>query len=72
MRYHAPAAALAFGRHLAREGVQLASILRAYRLGQEVLFARAAELALENPELGGQFGTWPAWLPCRFALWMVR
>jgi hypothetical protein len=50
IRYHAPPAALAFGRHLAREGVQLTSILRSYRLGQEVLFARAAELALENPD----------------------
>jgi DNA-binding PucR family transcriptional regulator len=33
---------------LAREGVPLASILRSYRLGQEVLFARAAELALDD------------------------
>ena len=54
VRYHAPAAALAYGRHLAREGVGLASILRAYRLGQEVLFARAAELALEDPDPRGQ------------------
>ncbi len=54
IRYHAPAAALAYGRHLAREGVQLTSILRAYRLGQEVLLARAAELAVENPEPSGQ------------------
>ncbi len=54
VRYHAPAAALAYGRHLAREGVELASILRAYRLGQEVLFARAAELALEDPDPRGQ------------------
>lgn len=46
--YHAPAAALAFSRHLARAGVSLASILRSYRLGQEVLFARAAELASEE------------------------
>jgi DNA-binding PucR family transcriptional regulator len=49
-RYHAPAAALAYGRHLAREGLPLAAILRSYRLGQEVLFERAAELALEEPE----------------------
>ncbi|HEY3021050.1 MAG TPA: hypothetical protein VGJ32_12710, partial [Solirubrobacteraceae bacterium] len=49
IRYHAPTAALAFSRYLAREGVSLASILRSYRLGQEVLFARAAELALEEP-----------------------
>jgi hypothetical protein len=51
--YHAPAAALAFGRLLAREGVPLAAILRSYRLGQEVLFARAAELAQEaGPDAG--------------------
>jgi len=48
IQYHAPTAALAYGRHLAREGVSLAAILRSYRLGQEVLFARAAELALEE------------------------
>jgi PucR C-terminal helix-turn-helix domain/GGDEF-like domain len=49
IHYHAPTAALAYSRHLAREGVSLAAILRSYRLGQEVLFARAAELALEEP-----------------------
>jgi DNA-binding PucR family transcriptional regulator len=49
VHYHAPAAALAFSRHLAREGVSLAAILRSYRLGQEVMFARAAELASEQP-----------------------
>jgi len=49
LHYHAPTAALAFGRQLAREGVPLAAILRSYRLGQEVLFARAAELALAQP-----------------------
>ena len=48
IQYHAPTAALAFSRHLAREGVSLASILRSYRLGQEVLFARAAELAADE------------------------
>jgi DNA-binding PucR family transcriptional regulator len=48
IHYHAPAAALAYSRHLAREGVSLAAILRSYRLGQEVLFARATELALEE------------------------
>jgi DNA-binding PucR family transcriptional regulator len=52
IHYHAPAAALAFSRHLAREGVSLASILRSYRLGQEVLFARAAELASDDPADG--------------------
>jgi DNA-binding PucR family transcriptional regulator len=49
IRYHAPTAALAYSRHLAREGVSLRAILRSYRLGQEVLFARAAELALAQP-----------------------
>jgi DNA-binding PucR family transcriptional regulator len=49
IHYHAPTAALAFSRHLAREGVPLAGILRSYRLGQEVLFARAAELASDEP-----------------------
>jgi hypothetical protein len=49
IHYHAPTAALAYSRHLAREGVSLAAILRSYRLGQEVLFARAAELALTEP-----------------------
>ena len=49
IHYHAPTAALAYSRHLAREGVSLAAILRSYRLGQEVMFARAAELALEEP-----------------------
>ena len=48
IHYHAPTAALAFSRHLAREGVSLAPILRSYRLGQEVLFARAAELAVDE------------------------
>ena len=46
--YHAPTAALAFSRHLAREGVSLAPILRSYRLGQEVLFARAAPIAVNE------------------------
>jgi DNA-binding PucR family transcriptional regulator len=50
VRFHAPAAALAYGQYLAREGVPLASILRSYRLGQEVLFARAAELTEHDPE----------------------
>ncbi len=50
IQYHAPTAALAFSRHLAREGVSLAAILRSYRLGQEVLFARAADMALETPD----------------------
>jgi DNA-binding PucR family transcriptional regulator len=48
IQYHAPTAALAFSRYLACEGVPLAAILRSYRLGQEVLFARAAELAVEE------------------------
>lgn len=40
----APAAALGFARHLARRSVPLAGLLRSYRLGQELLFSRAAEL----------------------------
>jgi DNA-binding PucR family transcriptional regulator len=49
IQYRAPVAALAYSRHLAHEGVPLAAILRSYRLGQELLFARGAELALEDP-----------------------
>lgn len=43
--FHAPAQALLFGQMLARAGVPLAQVLRSYRLGQETMFARAAELA---------------------------
>lgn len=49
-RFHAPAGALAFAIQLAREGVPLASVLRTYRLGQELVFARAAELAEQLPD----------------------
>lgn len=43
--YRAPLAALGFARHLARSSVALAGLLRSYRLGQELLFERAAQLA---------------------------
>ncbi len=43
--YRAPIAALGFARHLARSSVPLAGLLRSYRLGQELLFERAADLA---------------------------
>src|SRR5947208_16738457 len=36
--FHAPPAAIAFARHLAREAVPLASVLRSYRLGQQAVF----------------------------------
>lgn len=51
--FHAPAAALEFARHLARQSVPLAGLLRAYRLGQELLFSRAAELGLETGDTDG-------------------
>ena len=44
-QFHAPATAIAFAQRLAREGIRLAVMLRAYRLGQEVVFERAARLA---------------------------
>ena len=44
---HAPPSALAFSRQLAAERVSLTQILRSYRLGQEVMFSRVAELADE-------------------------
>lgn len=43
--YRAPIAALGFARHLARSSVALSGLLRSYRLGQELLFERAAQLA---------------------------
>lgn len=49
--FHAPPAALGYTRHLARHGVALAQILRSYRLGQELLFARAAELSDDTESL---------------------
>jgi hypothetical protein len=50
--YRAPLAALGFARHLARSSVALSGLLRSYRLGQEQLFLRAADLA-EPGELDG-------------------
>jgi hypothetical protein len=49
----APAAALAFARHLARRSVPLAGLLRSYRLGQELLFSRAAELGADAGDTEG-------------------
>jgi hypothetical protein len=40
-RYHAPAAAIALAQRFARDGVPIAVMLRAYRLGQELVFERA-------------------------------
>jgi DNA-binding PucR family transcriptional regulator len=51
--FRAPAAALEFARHLARRNVPLAGLLRAYRLGQELLFSRAAELGIETGDTEG-------------------
>lgn len=44
-RLRAPSPALGFARYLARAEASLAGLLRSYRLGQEMLFDRAAELA---------------------------
>lgn len=41
----APSSALHFARSVARSGASLAGLLRSYRLGQELLFGRAAELS---------------------------
>lgn len=46
--YAAPVQALAFSRYLARTDVPLSLLLRSYRLGQELLFSRAAELVDEG------------------------
>ena len=43
--YEVPPAALAFARHLARTDGSLSGLLRSYRLGQELLFGRGADLA---------------------------
>jgi DNA-binding PucR family transcriptional regulator len=45
-----PAAALAFSRRMARRGASLAEILRAYRLGQEIVFAHLMDLARHIPD----------------------
>jgi len=45
---HAPVAALGFARHLARTTTSIVGLLRSYRLGQEVLFERAAALAASS------------------------
>ncbi|MFL6062494.1 MAG: hypothetical protein ACJ72E_14775, partial [Marmoricola sp.] len=49
---HAPVSALGFARHLARTSTSIVGLLRSYRLGQEVLFERAAALA-DSGDLDG-------------------
>lgn len=49
-RFHAPTAALGFTQLLARQGVPLTSILRSYRLGQALVFERAARLSERLPD----------------------
>jgi hypothetical protein len=51
--FHAPAAALEFARVLAGRSVPLAGLLRSYRLGQELLFSRAAALGVETGDTDG-------------------
>jgi DNA-binding PucR family transcriptional regulator len=48
--FHAPPAAIAYARHLARADVPLASLLRAYRIGQAALFQRAVQLVIQGDE----------------------
>jgi DNA-binding PucR family transcriptional regulator len=49
-RLHAPAAPIAYARQLARDGIGLPSILRSYRLGQQIVFELAAQLADQLPQ----------------------
>ncbi len=49
-RMHAPAAPVAYARALARNAIGLPSILRSYRLGQEIVFELAAQLAGQLPD----------------------
>jgi DNA-binding PucR family transcriptional regulator len=51
-RFHAPPPAVAFARHLALASVPLTALLRAYRIGQAALFARAVELITEHDGAG--------------------
>ncbi|GAB4008904.1 PucR family transcriptional regulator [Nocardioides ultimimeridianus] len=51
-----PPDALEFARFLARAGVPLSSLLRSYRLGQEEIFGRAAQLAADGDEDGDEGG----------------
>lgn len=55
-QFHAPAAAIALAQRFARDGVPIAVMLRAYRLGQELVFERAARLAEQIPEVDQRSG----------------
>lgn len=50
-KFHAPAAAIALAQRFAHDDVPLGVMLRAYRLGQELVFERAAGLAEKIPEV---------------------
>lgn len=49
--FHAPAAAVAVAQRFARDGVPIDVVLRAYRLGQELVFDRGAKVAETIPEV---------------------
>lgn len=49
-KYHAPAAAIALAQRFARDGVPIAVMLRAYRLGQELVFDRAVHASGRIPQ----------------------
>jgi hypothetical protein len=53
----APAAAVAFPQRLVRRGAALAETLRAYRLGQEIVFGHVMELAREIPDAEQRLAT---------------
>lgn len=55
-QFHAPAAAIALAQRFARDGIPIAVMLRAYRLGQELVFERAAKLAEQIPEADQRSG----------------
>jgi DNA-binding PucR family transcriptional regulator len=48
--FHAPTASLALAQRFARDGIPVARMLRAYHLGQELVFERAARVAEQIPE----------------------
>jgi DNA-binding PucR family transcriptional regulator len=49
--FHAPAAAVALAQRFARDGVPIDVMLRAYRLGQELVFDRGAKVAETIPDV---------------------
>lgn len=51
MDFHAPAAAIAVAQRFARDGIPIDVVLRAYRLGQELVFERGAKVAETIPEV---------------------